>query len=483
MGYRRHGVHWLAGAILAALAATLAWADDSQPAPGADYAPSAANGCGRLKLVTLPRILSTRYYLPYPEDAVRRGQKGRTLLRVVVDKYGFARNPEVVISSGYAQLDQASIDSVKDRWRWEPPPPECAENGVILSLVFSWDFVRKPGESQPDLIYLDSPSYPAQARTRKLSGEGKVEYTISGDNKVTDAHVTSSTGSPDLDAAMIANARARKFQYGVTSTTLTFSQRFEFVPENDPATLEALMGPAIIPNPADLPGKAPRLTFLELYPPPSLANGCGRNAPAFLEPSLTDMNPHFPVEAAAAGKQGRTVLDILVDKSGTASEVTVVETSGSPILDQAAFEGVKGLWHFLPPPPECAAQGAHLRKNIDWYRGVAPNVRVMPGDPGYPAEAVAGKLSGRGRVQIKHSQDGEVEFTKVLVSTKSDILDAAMIKVITGARLHARHESRAHRAAELCRYRIRGRSCHHAGRGGGSRATHRAHPAPAQRGQ
>lgn len=125
MRSRRYG--WLAGAVLATLTATPAWADDK------DIAPSIANQCGRLKMVAPLPIPTTRYRAPYPEDARQRNQKGHVFLRVLVDKYGFARNPEVVISSGYDQLDQAAIDSVKDRWRWDPPPPECRESGVVTA--------------------------------------------------------------------------------------------------------------------------------------------------------------------------------------------------------------------------------------------------------------------------------------------------------------------------------------------------------------
>ena len=349
---------------------------------------------------------------------------------MLVDKYGFAHLADVVSSSGYAILDQAAIDAIKERWRWEPPPPECSESGVIVSVGSIWSL----GEPGPDPIYLDHPAYPTEARARKQGGRGTVEYTVSGENTVTDAHVKSSTGSPALDAAMLAIIRDRKFvTSGTASKGIKETTRFEFIPQDNPESPEVVMGPAIIPNPAELPGMVPRLSFGEPYPPPSLANGCGRNAPASLDPSPTNINPGYPVEALSTRKQGRTVLDITVDRGGTASEVTVAETSGSPILDRAAVEGVKRLWHFQAPPPECADQDAHVRKNIDWSYGEAPNLRVMFGNSAYPAEAIAGKLSGRGRVQIKHSRDGEVEFTKVLVSTKSDILDAAMTKIITGA--------------------------------------------------
>ena len=171
---------------------------------------------------------------------------------------------------------------------------------------------------------------------------------------------------------MLAKIRTIRFPYGVTSTSYTATKTFEFVPEKNPYSLKVLMGPAIIPSPAELPGKAPHLDVAQFFPPPSLANGCGRNAPASLDPSPTNISPRYPVEAAGAGKQGRTVLDVLVDKSGTASEVAVAETSGSPILDQAAVKGAKGLWHFLAPPPECADQGAHLRRISIGFKAKPP---------------------------------------------------------------------------------------------------------------
>jgi len=376
-------------------------------------------------------VPSTHRFGLYPTEAQRKGQQGRTYLRVLVDKYGFARQVDVVSSSGYAVLDQASIDSTVDRWRWEPPPPECLESGVILSILYAWSL----GEPGPDPVYLDNKAYPAEASARKQGGKGTVEYTVSGDNKVTDAKVKASTGSSALDAAMLTIIRSAAFvTSGISSTSYTGTRRFEFIPQDNPQSIKALMGPAINPNPADLPAKQPSFRFVDTYPAPSRANDCGRSAPVFLEESRANINPSFPVESAATGKQGRTVLDVLVDKGGTASEVTVAQTSGSPSLDQAAVNGLKGLWHWQAPPPECADQGVHLHKNIDWFQGVAPQVRVMVGDPGYPPEAIASKLSGRGKVQITRSADGELISTKVLASTNSPVLDDAMIKIITNVR-------------------------------------------------
>jgi len=407
------------------------------PAEAADIPPppSAANGCGRLQRVRLTPIFYTRQVAPYPEEARDRGQVGRTILRLMIDKYGFARQADVVVSSGYAILDQAAIDSIKDRWRWEPPPTECRENGVVLREDYVWSLRMGPGsKDKPSEIYLDDPYYPAEARARKEGGTGEVEYTILPGNQRTDPHVTSSTGSPALDAGMIAGISDWPVvATGTASTATTNKLRLKFIPREDPVTPAVLMGPAIIPSPADLPGKRPSYTFTLPYPAPSRANDCGRRERVTLAPNPANFGPIYPLEAIATGKQGRTVLDILVDKGGTVSEATVGETSGSPLLDQAAVAGVKGVWHYEVPPVECADQGVRMRQNIDWLQG-SNLYRVMAGDPDYPAEAVAAKLSGRGVAQIKFAQDGEVEFTKVLTSTNSDILDAAMIKIMTASR-------------------------------------------------
>jgi TonB family protein len=418
----------LAGLFMATFAAMPAWAEDAMR----DSSP--ANGCGRLQGVHLTPIYYTREPAPYPAEAGYRRQYGRTILRLVIDKYGFARQADVVVSSGYAILDQAAIDSIKDRWRWEPPPPECQENGVVIRETYIWAMRRPGSKDEPSEIYLDDPYYPAQARARKEGGTGEIEYTLLPGNKRADPHVTSSTGSPTLDAAMIAGILDWPVvASGTASTAVTAKLRLRFIPREDPVTPAVMMGPAIIPSPADLPGKRPSYSFALLYPAPSRANDCGRGARVTLAPSPVNFGPVYPLEAIATGKQGRTVLDLLVDKGGTVSEAAVAETSGSPLLDQAAVAGVKGLWHYEAPPPECAGQGVRLRQNIDWTQG-ASAYRVMAGDPDYPTEAVAAKLSGHGVVQIKFAQDGEVEFTKVLTSTESDILDAAMVKIVAASR-------------------------------------------------
>lgn len=418
---RNHGMlPLIAGALIAAIL----------PARADDRTPSLANGCGRLEPVAMTPIPSTHRTIGYPLEAQRRRMSGHDYLRVLVDKYGAARQVEVVVSSGYAILDQAAIDAIKDRWRWEPPPPECQENGVILGVAYNW------GLNEPDAqpIYIDNSIYPAEARARKQGGTGEVAFTVSGNNKVIEAHVSSSTGSPELDAAMLALVRDfRVITSGTASADFTERRRFKFVPRPNPDNFAALMGPAIIPPLAELSGKPYRFSRIYSLTAPSRANNCGRDEEVFLEQSLTNPGLAYPIEAAAAGMEGRTMLDVLVDRGGTASEVTVAQSSGSSVLDQAAVQGVKGIWHWEAPPPECADTGVHLRVRADWFRG-EQRLRYMPGDRGYPAEAVTAKLSGSGRVTLSRSSDGDLVSAKVVTSTNSPVLDAAMVKVATDLR-------------------------------------------------
>lgn len=413
----------LASLVAALLAPSVAWASDPPP-------PSTANQCGRLAKTILPAIAYTHRGPIYPLEAQQRHHHGHVFLRATVDKYGFARQPVVVISSGDGALDQAAIDGVKDRWRWQPPPPECWDNGVVLGLAFGFGL----DEPSTHKVFLNSPLYPAVARERKKGGTGKVEYTRSTDNKITDPHVISSTGSPDLDAAMLAVMNdTRLISDGTTSETSKASELIEFVPSNDPDSMAALMGPAITPDLDDLPARQAFFQFPSSsspLPAPSLANGCGRNAQVILKQSPANGFASLPTLAAATGKQGRTWADVLVDKSGTASEVAIRETSGSQILDDATVQAIKGLWHYEIPPAECAEQGVQMPVRFDWFLDT-PRTRVMPGDPGYPEDAAAGKLSGTGTALVKRWANGDIQTTKVVKSTGSPVLDAAMIKIMT----------------------------------------------------
>lgn len=57
--------------------------------------------------------------------------------------------------------------------------------------------------------------------------------------------------------------------------------------------------------------------------------------------------PTYPMAARRAGREGRTVLLVVVATNGECKDVQVAETSGTPSLDAAAAAAVR-RWRFSP---------------------------------------------------------------------------------------------------------------------------------------
>ena len=70
----------------------------------------------------------------------------------------------------------------------------------------------------------------------------------------------------------------------------------------------------------------------------------------------------FPQEARAAGHHGTVVLSAVLDAGGSLGEASVKQSSGSPILDQAALDGVRA-WRFTPAL-DAAGRPVTMRINI-----------------------------------------------------------------------------------------------------------------------
>ena len=64
-------------------------------------------------------------------------------------------------------------------------------------------------------------------------------------------------------------------------------------------------------------------------------------------PAAGNAPPHYPHSAREAGREGRAVLSVVVTPDGTCKDLKIIESSGTPPLDQAALEAVR-QWHFTP---------------------------------------------------------------------------------------------------------------------------------------
>jgi protein TonB len=76
--------------------------------------------------------------------------------------------------------------------------------------------------------------------------------------------------------------------------------------------------------------------------------------------------PPYPRTAMDRHVEGKVVLRIHVDASGRPIEVSVENSSGSKLLDEAAMKFVKARWHFVPAQQDGRAMEAWALLPIDY---------------------------------------------------------------------------------------------------------------------
>lgn len=82
--------------------------------------------------------------------------------------------------------------------------------------------------------------------------------------------------------------------------------------------------------------------------------------PVFKAAYLRNPPPRYPPAARRNGHEGRVMLKVLVNPDGAPARVEIDQSSGSPLLDGAALDAVRG-WRFVP-----ARRGA---QNVEgWVR-------------------------------------------------------------------------------------------------------------------
>jgi len=79
----------------------------------------------------------------------------------------------------------------------------------------------------------------------------------------------------------------------------------------------------------------------------STLNNSADSEPLFNAKYLDNPSPNYPILAKKRRIQGKVLLIVEVDSTGTASEVKISKSSGSNVLDQEALRTVKN-WRFIP---------------------------------------------------------------------------------------------------------------------------------------
>ena len=75
--------------------------------------------------------------------------------------------------------------------------------------------------------------------------------------------------------------------------------------------------------------------------------------------------PFYPPAAKAAQQQGRVLLNVDVDAAGNVTGVAVKQSSGFPLLDEAAMQAVR-VWKFEPARTNGAAVPSRTEQSIEF---------------------------------------------------------------------------------------------------------------------
>jgi protein TonB len=101
--------------------------------------------------------------------------------------------------------------------------------------------------------------------------------------------------------------------------------------------------PVSTPAPPELEPAPESVVAPPLAPPPPVQV----TAPIFNADYLKNPPPAYPALSRRIREEGRVILRVLVNASGSAAEVQVRDSSGHPRLDEAAQRAVQS-WRFVP---------------------------------------------------------------------------------------------------------------------------------------
>ena len=87
----------------------------------------------------LESIERTHTKPPYPPISQRMNEQGTTQMIVTIDKTGSVIVAELLKSSGSKRLDDAALDHVKARWKWNPPTQngQPVETKTQVNVIWS----------------------------------------------------------------------------------------------------------------------------------------------------------------------------------------------------------------------------------------------------------------------------------------------------------------------------------------------------------
>lgn len=162
------------------------------------------------------------------------------------------------------------------------------------------------------------------------------------------------------------------------------------------------------------------------------------------------VQPEYPESAAKAKKEGRVMVEFVVELDGTVSRATVAKSS-DPQFDEAALAAVR-QWTFSPGIADKKPVAMAMRAPVVFrlaqlsqkqppgqppaeelpapLKRVSAQIKLSP-NPAYPAELAETGLNGRVELEFTVGTDGVAHAPKVLWTSHAGFVPAALAALAT----------------------------------------------------
>jgi TonB family protein len=148
----------------------------------------------------------------------------------------------------------------------------------------------------------------------------------------------------------------------------------------------------------------------------------------------THTMPPYPDVSVMTGEQGTTLMQIAIGPDGVPTNVTVIKSSGSPRLDEAAQEHVKNNWRWNAPIKNCEPVASDTKVSYAWSLKQANNVLSPPtfymNARDYPPGALQRHEQGTVVMTVFITDNGQV-IPHVAQSSGFPELDARSMEVVS----------------------------------------------------
>jgi TonB family protein len=182
----------------------------------------------------------------YPALSRKKGEQGLSVVRIEVDVDGIVRATQLVFTSGFAHLDQASLDTFAGA-RMIPATIDGEPVNTWANIPIAWNLaghgnyrphrvddaeIQVPIVPKSYRLKAGPNEYPSESRATHQEGDCTIRALVDKDGTATEARVSKSTGSSTLDQACVQAIQQAPFipahQHGEAisgAATITMSWR------------------------------------------------------------------------------------------------------------------------------------------------------------------------------------------------------------------------------------------------------------------